>query len=49
MGLEHTANAPAAHRVALGLHFGAQPARAVALAVVGKRLAHRHLPGWLDH
>ncbi len=46
MGFEHPADAPAAYpRVAVGLHFHAQPAGAVALAVVGKGFAHGHLPG----
>ena len=44
MGLEHAADAPAAHGVALGLHFYAQATRAVALAVIGKRFAHSSLP-----
>lgn len=48
VGLQHAADAPAADRMALGQRYGAQPARAVALAVVGKRFAHRDLPGWLD-
>ena len=36
---------PAAYGVAIGLHFGPQPARAVALAVARRRLAHGGLPG----
>ncbi len=48
MGVEHAAAAPTAHEVALRLHFGPQPARAVALAVIGKVFAHRHLPARLD-
>ncbi len=34
--------------MALGLHFGAQPARAVALAVVSKRAVHGYLPARLN-
>nr|WP_234795218.1 hypothetical protein [Hymenobacter arizonensis] len=45
VGFEHPADAPAAHGVALGLHFDPQPAGAVALAVVRKRFAHGYLPG----
>ncbi|WP_277236247.1 hypothetical protein [Hymenobacter sp. YC55] len=47
-GLEHAADAPTAHRMAFGLHFGAEAARAVALVVPAKRFAHGHLPGRLD-
>ncbi|GAB3244320.1 hypothetical protein GCM10027346_41890 [Hymenobacter seoulensis] len=47
MRFEHAADAPAADRMTLGLHFGAQPPSAVALAVVGKCFAHGHLPGRL--
>ena len=45
MGFEYAANAPAAHGVALGLHFGAEPAGAVALTVVEKHFAHGDLLG----
>ena len=48
VGFEHAADAPAAHGVAFGLHFRPQPAGAVALAVVDKGFAYRHLPGRLD-
>jgi hypothetical protein len=44
---EHAADALAAHGVALGLHLDPQPARAIPLAVVRKRFAHRHLPSRL--
>jgi hypothetical protein len=47
VGFEHAADAPTAHPVALRLHFRAQPAGAVTLAVVCKRLAHGHFPGRL--
>ncbi|HEX8658755.1 MAG TPA: hypothetical protein VF690_14520 [Hymenobacter sp.] len=49
MGFEHAADAPAADRVALGLHLGTQPARAVTLAVLRKRFAHRDLPSRLGN
>ena len=49
VGLQHAADAPAADRMALGLHFRPQSTRAVALAVVRKRFAHRYLPGGLKH
>jgi hypothetical protein len=39
---------PTAHRVAFGLHFGAESAHAIALAVPAKSFAYGHLPGWLD-
>ena len=43
---KHTADAPATRRMALCLHFGPQPTRPIALAVVRKRLAHHDLLGW---
>lgn len=48
VGMERAANAPAADRMAVGLHFHPQPARTIALAVVAKGFAHGHLPGRLD-
>jgi hypothetical protein len=48
VGFEHATDAPAAHGVAVGLHFHPQPAGAVALAVLVKRSAYVHLPGRLD-
>ncbi|MBO3273325.1 hypothetical protein J4D97_21935 [Hymenobacter defluvii] len=43
MGLEHATDVPATYpQMALRLHFHAQSARTVVLAVVGKRLAHRY-------
>ena len=47
--VEHAADEPAAHLVAFGLRFGPQSAGAVALAVVRKRFAHRHLSGRFSH
>ena len=47
VSFEHPADASAAHGVALGRHFGAESARAVALAVVPKCFAHRHLSSGL--
>ena len=47
MGVEYAADAPAAHRMALGLHFGPPLSRAIALAVVSKGRAHRDLPNRL--
>ncbi|WP_426492507.1 hypothetical protein [Hymenobacter sp. 102] len=43
MRTKHAADAPAAHCMALGLAFDPQSARAIALAVVGKRFTHGHL------
>ena len=48
VGMTHPAGAPAAHRMALDLHFGAEPARAAALAMVRKRFAHGQLSGRLE-
>ena len=47
MGVEHVADAPTAHRMILCLYFGAQPASAVALAVVDKHFTHGHASGRL--
>jgi hypothetical protein len=46
---EHAADAPTAHGITGGLHFGPHPARAVALAVVSKIFAYGHLSGRFDH
>lgn len=48
VSFEHAPDALAAHGVAVGLHFDSQPGRAIALGVIGKCFAHRHLPSRLD-
>ena len=48
MRFKHAGDAPAAHGVALRLHFGPQPPGPVALAVAGKGFAHGHLPRRFD-
>ena len=45
--VEHAADAPAANRVAFGLHFHPQATRAVALAMIGRRSAYGYLPDGL--
>ena len=44
MRLEHAADAPVPHGTTFRPHFYAQPTRAVALTVIGKRFAHGYLP-----
>jgi hypothetical protein len=49
VGLQHAVDAPAAYPMALRLHLGPRPARAVVLAVVGKRFANSHLTARFNH
>ena len=49
MRFQYAPNAPTAHAAAVGLHLGAEPARAIALAVARKRLTISGLLSRLGH